>query len=165
MPNSEIQLDQLLRFIDKHSDGKLKPFFTEGDLQKLIEEEQPDLGNNQYPNQFYEVLRMLNKLIKDGYVASEQIIEYEIHRSHVTIPVIKGNKYYITYDGRCFEGYVKQKERRELKDAQTTSRENKLVLDSERLAIGTKYLWIATFVLALVEVLKWIQDAFCSHHL
>jgi|GEM_PF-4238059 len=161
MPNTEQTLDKLLRFIDKHSDSKLKPHFTDGQLQKLIEDEKPDLDGNQYENQFYEVQRMLKKLIKDGFIDYEDIKKVQLYAMTNPIEVTVGRNYYITYEGRCFEGYVKQKAEKQADNLLKETTTNKLASDSQRLAQGTKYLWIATVSLVVVEILKWIFEPSC----
>ena len=95
-------LDNLLNYIRDNSQDKFWESFSMSsynEFLKYIYEDKPDLGGFEDPENFPtktsgpEIQMMLQKLVNDGYLS------------------FTGSEYKLTWEGRCFEGYVKQEQR------------------------------------------------------
>ena len=145
------KVDLVLRFLGNRVEAK--PHITDGDLfsalRKLypVLERQNDFGS--------DLLRILNKLIKEGYVDFED-----------TEP-LAARRYFITFDGKLLSeegGYekalvAKDARRRWEEDLLQKGEEN-----GERLNRLTLILGVGTIALAVVEVVKFVYELCCPGH-
>jgi hypothetical protein len=137
MKTHEKELDNLLFFIDRGtSRNTFRPSFTFTDLRKEIEEEKPDLGGNENPNNSDELGRMLKKLIKDGF------IDIDVTENDTTFSM--------SWDGRLFKGYVNEKNLKAKKETKEDRRSSLLVWATVVVAFDT--------VLNFAKFLHWIYN-------
>jgi len=105
-------------------------------------------------------LPIIYQLIHDGYIHAvwnpTQAQEQGQDPSQIKIS-FNGIMFWNNGEG----GYIKQKEKKDSNDANMLAREKKSASDSQRLADGTNYLWIATVSLVIVELLKWYFECSC----
>jgi hypothetical protein len=142
------KVDIVLKFLANRVEAK--PYITDGALFSALQKQHPILEKQ---NDFgSDLLRILNKLIKEGYVDFED-----------TAPPIT-RRYYITFDGKLLSdegGYERasksKDDRRRWEDDLLLKGEK----NGERLNRLTLVLGVGTIALALIEVIKFFYELSC----
>lgn len=166
----EQQLDIALEFLIKWNDGSFlwykdattypeKINFRNRTDVKLNEDRLiPYLTLCGIENKFH--LPIIYQLIHDGYIHAvwnPVNAQYEGQDPNQLKIAFNGIMFWNNGEG----GYSKQKETKYSNDAKMVLQDNKAASDSQRLANGTMYLWIATASLVIVELLKWYFECTC----
>ena len=136
--SKEQKLDAILNLVKTYPVFNLSHTGYKGELQKALMEYKI--------NEDEEYKFILSVLFEDGFV--------------------KGSSEVISLTHKGFyadeKEYEKQKTDKEAATLQEKSNTDKLMSYSKRLAVGTKYLWIATSFLVLMELLKLYIEYHCK---
>jgi hypothetical protein len=135
------KVDIVLKFLANNIEAK--PSITDGTLFSLLTKKHPELENQEDFGS--DLLRILNKLAKEGYVDFEDTVP----------PTIR--KYYITFDGKVLNdegGYERASNSEDVRRRWEDELLIKGEKNGERLNTLTLILGIGTIALAIIEVIK-----------
>ncbi len=142
-------LDNLLGFIDEHSTGRLRPYFTDGELIRLVQELKPDLSGYENPDSGDEILRILNKLTKDNCISFELMPLSKPEAERI-------KQYQITFEGRLLlknNGYVGEYADKNFEKVRLRKQDDQIRLLTLLLAIGS-------IGVLIIEAMKFLFDYF-----